>query len=260
MKVLLVEDDLTQVDEVKDKIMQVLGPKTHICGPYDDFQQVLPHIEKKDVDLALIDIQLRDDRYAGIHIAEMVQRFLSIPVIFISGITDKVIVQKADNVKSSDFLQKPFDLESLERALGRAQDKTVTPFSGDFKVTFRPRGKDKYWIKTDRSTHVAANPGDIICVEAMDQYCRFYILNEKPLTAKVNLKAEVLDNGLSSYGHFFSLNRSLVVNKNYVDRVLGNQLKLKGLQPVDLKRLEQKLLTIPKDKRREIFAQLGIDI
>ncbi|MEM9298011.1 MAG: LytTR family DNA-binding domain-containing protein [Bacteroidota bacterium] len=254
MNVLLVEDNLEQVSSLVRHIQECLGEKTVILGPYDQFSDVLPYVSRRDIKLALVDIQLHNDRYAGIHIAEMLQQLSAIPILFISGITDREIVEKAEKVRCSDFLQKPYDKSGFERALRRVIGNQEDQRSGAVKVAFYPRSRDKYWIKTDRSEYQAVFMNDILCVEALDHYCRIYVSDlEAPLVTKASLKRDILEGGLMQHPHFFQLSRSVVINVNQVERVIGNFLFIKGL-----KLIGNRKLTIPKEKRKEVFQTLGI--
>ncbi|MEL7003858.1 MAG: LytTR family DNA-binding domain-containing protein, partial [Bacteroidota bacterium] len=110
------------------------------------------------------------------------------------------------------------------------------------------------WIKTDRSEYHVVAIKDILCVEALDHYCRIYINNKKaPLITKASLKRDILEGGLMQHLHFFQLSRSLVININQVERVQGHSLIISGLQLMGNRRL-----IIPREKRKEVFQILGI--
>ena len=255
MNVLLVEDDEEQAVKVAERVQQHLGDDVNILGPYVDFGEVLSVMKTNEFQLALIDIQLHDDHYAGVHIAEAIQEFYPVPILFISGVTEKEIVKKADRVRSSDFLQKPYDDESFARSLDYAIQRSKTDRSGGFKRVFRPRNKDRYWIKSDRSVYEKVDPKHIVCVEALDHHCRFYVRNQSPIITSAKLRGEVFENGLAAYGSFYMLNRSTIINLNEVDRIEGNQVIMKELKP-----LNNKSLIVPKERRKDLFGSLGIPI
>ncbi len=253
MNVLLVEDDPDQAAKVVDRVQKHMGEETNVLGPYSEFASVVSIVKERKFQLALIDIQLKNDLYAGINIAETIQQFHPVPILFISGVTEKEVVERADLVQSSDFLQKPYDDESFFRALEYVLQKVELNPSGDLRRVFRPRNKDRYWIKSDRSVYEKVDPRHIICVEALDHHCRFYIRNEKPIVTSAKLKQEVFENGLGPLGTFYLLNRSTIINLNYVERIEGNQVIMK-----EFKTMNNKSLLVPKDRRRELFNYLGI--
>lgn len=255
MNVLLVEDDLDQATKVANRVHRHMGKETNVLGPYSEFSSVLSIVKEQKFQLALIDIQLKNDLYAGINIAETIQQFHPVPILFISGVTEKEVVERADQVHSSDFLQKPYDEQSFLRALDFTLQRVNSSSSGHFKQVFRPRNKDRYWIKSDRSVYVKVDPKHIVCVEALDHHCRFYIRNEKPIITSAKLKQEVFENGLGPLGSFYLLNRSTIINLDEVDRIEGNQVIMKELKP-----LNKKSLLVPKERRKELFDQLGIPI
>ena len=254
MNILLVEDEKEQVDILLRHIHTRLGRDVRIMGPYDEFSSVLPHVERKDISLAIIDINLHGDPYAGIHIGEMIQRLLQVAILFVSGITDEQTVERAKEVSNSNFLQKPYDEASVNRAIERVT-KPSNGLSDEVKVTFRPRGRDRYWVKTDRSTYHGVDQHDILCVEAYDHYCKIHINGfSSPLITKASLKRDIWEGGLRTYQHFFLLNRSIIINLGHVKRVEGNVLHIEGV------RLEKNAkLTVPKEKRDALYFALGLD-
>lgn len=256
MNVLLVEDDQEQAAQVAQRVRKFMGADTVIVGPYSDFSEVLSSVREQQFQLALIDIQLNNDLYAGVHIAEAIQEFHPVPILFISGVTEKEIIEKADLIKSSDFLQKPYDDDSFLRALQFTLQKVSVSGTGTFKRVFRPRNKDRYWIKSNRAVYEKVDPGNIVCVEALDHHCRFYIRNQNPIVTSAKLRQEVFENGLAAYGCFYLLNRSTIINLNMVDRIEGNQVIMKNLKPLSNK----KSLLVPKDRRKDLFESLGIMI
>ncbi len=255
MNVLLVEDDLDQATKVVSRVQRHMGKDTKILGPFSEFSSVLSIVKEQKFHLALIDIQLKNDLYAGINIAETIQQFHPVPILFISGVTEKEIVERADQVHSSDFLQKPYDDKSFFRALEYTIQRIDSGRGGGFKRVIRPRNKDRYWIKSDRSVYEKVDPKHIVCVEALDHHCRFYIRNEKPIITSAKLKQDVYENGLEPLGTFYLLNRSTIINLDEVDRIEGNQVIMRELKP-----LNNKSLLVPKERRKELFDYLGIPV
>lgn len=255
MNVLLVEDDPEQATQVARRVERHIGGEAQVLGPYAEFSTVLAAVKEQQFQLALIDIQLKDDLFAGINIAETIQQFHPVPILFISGVTEKDVVARADQVQSSDFLQKPYDDDSFFRALEYALQKVNIQRSGELKRVFRPRNKDRFWIKSDRSVYEKVDPRHIVCVEALDHHCRFYIRNQNPIVTSAKLKQEVFENGLAPLGSFYLLNRSTIINLDEVDRIEGNQVVMR-----ELKSLNNKSLLVPKDRRKDLFDHLGIPI
>jgi len=254
MKVLLIEDNPEQVARLVKHIRECLGQDTEILGPYDQFADVIPLLAEKQIELAFVDIQLHSDLFAGIHIAEMLQQLEEIPILFVSGITDHEVVQKAEKVRHSDFLQKPYDRPGFERAISRVLRNQQNGRNGTIRIAFNARARDKYWIKTDRSEYRAVSPNQILCVEAWDHYCKIHVSGfEAPLLPLARLKEDIFEGGLNQHHQFLQLRRNVVVNMDHVEKVSGNVLSIQGLKGV-----ESRNLTIPKDKRKEVFNLLGI--
>jgi len=114
--------------------------------------------------------------------------------------------------------------------------------------------KRRYWIKSNRSVYKSVDPKQIVCVEALDHYCRFYVRNQSPIIASAKLKSEVYERDLSKLGTFFLLNRSTIINLDAVDQVDGNRVMIHNFKP-----LNKRELVVSKGRRKELFDALGID-
>lgn len=253
MNVLVVEDDRKQSDKLIRDLRKVLGDSISIFGPYDRFEDVLPYAKQGGISLALVDIQLHDDLYAGINIARMLQTFLSVPILFVSGITDKSLINEAESIANSDFIAKPYDLESLERAIGHVL-ALFEKRSNHLKIAFQPRGKDKYWIKVDKSKFYLVKKQDILFVRSSDHYCKIYVAGLKsPLTIKAKIQEEIMDYGLANDKTFYKLRREVIVNLDKVEKVEGLTIHIKGL---DLSGSDR--IIIPKEKKKIVYEALDI--
>jgi DNA-binding LytR/AlgR family response regulator len=119
-KIMIVEDDPLFSDAL-DKLLS--GNGYHILPPvnnYDDAKKQLLHLEP---DLALIDIGLPGEK-DGIQLASYIYEFTQIPVVFITGHTDAVTLQRAKKshphsivVKIKPILDEGSVLKKIEQQL-----------------------------------------------------------------------------------------------------------------------------------------------
>jgi len=113
LKLLVVEDDaLVGVDLVKTLTSfgyEVLGP---ICSG----EEVVERFENLEPDLILMDIKL-NGKLDGIQTAEIIQKKVALPIVFLTGLTDDENFQRAKLLNPYGYLIKPFDALELRSTI-----------------------------------------------------------------------------------------------------------------------------------------------
>ena len=109
LKALIVEDDFLIAEDIHD-CLEELGYKV-VDIAYTK-EQAIRFLEKYDVDIALLDINLgnKDD---GIHIGAHIQERYGIPFVFLTSYSDKTTLEHAKVTQPSGYLLKPFDKKDL---------------------------------------------------------------------------------------------------------------------------------------------------
>ncbi len=74
--------------------------------------EALDFVSKYSVDLILMDIVL-DGSLTGIEVAEKIRRTISVPIIYITGYSDKRTLDRAKITIPNGFLIKPYDEKEL---------------------------------------------------------------------------------------------------------------------------------------------------
>lgn len=107
MKVLLIEDDPSIFDLIKERFsqwsLQIVGPQ--------NFQKVMDDFIKEKPQLVLIDIQL--PAYDGFHWCREIRRISKVPILFLSSRDHPMDMVMAMQMGADDFVQKPFHMEVL---------------------------------------------------------------------------------------------------------------------------------------------------
>ena len=107
MKVLLIEDDSSIFELIKEKFSQW---GIDIIGP-DNFQQIMPMFHVQHPQLVIIDIQL--PAYDGFHWCREIRAQSKVPIIFLSSRDHPMDMVMAIQMGGDDFIQKPFHMEVL---------------------------------------------------------------------------------------------------------------------------------------------------
>ncbi|HVO73524.1 MAG TPA: response regulator, partial [Ignavibacteriaceae bacterium] len=83
------------------------------------FNDITAKIKETKPNLVLLDINL-DEKYEGLRVAAYLNK-LDIPLIFISGSSDLKAIRQAKEIRSCDYISKPFDearlLSAVEKCL-----------------------------------------------------------------------------------------------------------------------------------------------
>lgn len=106
-KILIVEDDMIIAESMKNSLCQWNYETEFIT----DFKDVTAQFVKFDPHLVLLDISL--PFFNGYHWCSEIRKISSVPIIFISSMSDNMNVIMAVNMGGDDFIAKPFDLNIL---------------------------------------------------------------------------------------------------------------------------------------------------
>ena len=112
-RVLIVEDDML-LSLVEEKLLKKLGYS--IVDKAVSGEEAIRKVEKFNPDIVMMDISLKgtDD---GIDTMKKIRWFSSVPVIYLSGSTDKHSIERAKKTNFVDFLIKPVSENELKGPL-----------------------------------------------------------------------------------------------------------------------------------------------
>lgn len=106
-KIMLIEDDTTLYQEVKERLTQW---SYEVYG-IQDFNQVMQEFTDVGPDLVIIDIQL--PKFDGFHWCRMIRAHSNVPIIFLSSRDHPSDMVMSMQLGADDFIQKPFHFEVL---------------------------------------------------------------------------------------------------------------------------------------------------
>lgn len=106
-KLLLIEDDTTLFNEIKDRLAQW---SYDIYG-IGDFSKVVQEFTDIKPDLVIIDIQL--PKFDGFHWCRMIRAHSNVPIIFLSSRDHPTDMVMSMQLGADDFIQKPFHFDVL---------------------------------------------------------------------------------------------------------------------------------------------------
>lgn len=112
-KVLVVDDD----PDLLESLLDHLGQRGYAAEGAASVRGARFHLDRNDFDAAIFDINLRGE--SGLDLLENVQADKELSVIIMTGMPSTDTAIRALRNRAEDYLQKPFELESLDESLER---------------------------------------------------------------------------------------------------------------------------------------------
>jgi DNA-binding LytR/AlgR family response regulator len=168
------------------------------------------YLDKYPVDLLFLDINMPAvsgiDFYKSIHQDTM--------VIFTTAYSEYAV--EGFNLKAVDYLLKPFKYDRFLQAVDKARDY--------YELT-KGKTEQKYlFIRADYSL-IKVDFDDILYVEAMDDYLRIRLKAQKPVVARMTMKA--MEEKLPK-GEFVRVHRSYIVSIGKIENVRARTVFVEG--------------------------------
>ncbi|WGG45636.1 response regulator transcription factor [Rossellomorea sp. DA94] len=107
LKLLLIEDDTTLFNEIKERLSQW---SYEVYG-INDFNHVMQEFTEVKPDLVIIDIQL--PKFDGFHWCRMIRTHSNVPILFLSSRDHPMDMVMSMQLGADDFIQKPFHFDVL---------------------------------------------------------------------------------------------------------------------------------------------------
>jgi len=194
MKVFVVDDSRLARQELKQQLAK--HQDIEIVGEAENVEQAAELVNKADVDLLLLDIDLPDG--TGF---DLLEKLSTVPqVIFVTAFNDFAI--KSFEYNALDYLLKPVRQERLDTALAKvtiAFEQSVLDI--DQRIFIKDRD-DCYFVPLS----------DVYAFEAMGNYTRLYLKDGSPSIYKpISAVAERLDDKV-----FFRASRSWIINVKFI--------------------------------------------
>lgn len=112
-KVMIVEDNLI-LSILYENYLKEMVFKT--VGEIKDGETAIKLVRKYSPDAIIMDIKLEGEM-DGIEAAHQIREFSSVPILFITGNSEREYVKRAERVTNSRFLVKPISEEKMAKAV-----------------------------------------------------------------------------------------------------------------------------------------------
>jgi len=238
ISILIVEDEVIIAQDLKE-ILEETG-YTEVFKARS-FIQAMDILNSKNIDIALLDINLNDSK-SGIDLGAHIHQNINIPFIYITSYSDSGTITNVKQTHPSAFLLKPYSKElllaSIEIALFNyasnhnaahksIQDKVDESNNNDLIINNQLLVKDNH-------RYIKISLDDILWFESDKNYVEVKTLHKKHLL-RSSLKK--LQETLPA-NKFVKCNKQYIVNIQQVAVFSTTTLEIKG-NPITISRNEQ---------------------
>jgi len=239
LRTIIVDDEEKAIHNLETLLKNF--PQVQIIDKSTDPEKALGKILFHKPDLLFMDIQMPGKTGFEI-VTEVYRSGLKPDVIFVTAFDDYAIT--AIRHAAFDYLLKPPNPEELKNTLDRLLEKT-SDSEKEEKLKLLLEKTNNHKIKfSNCGGFILIKPEDIVYIHADWNYSDIYYDTDKTETVTMNLGT--LDDLLPKT-QFFRLNRSIIINTTYLERV--NRKKSEAVLIKDRKEYKFK---IPVLKIREL--------
>lgn len=264
-KLLLVEDDPFLADLIMSDL-RILFPNNEllVIDPADNYQDAVNKLNSECPDIVLLDIELGEDKQAGIRLAQYINQTRSIPIIFLSGLDRNLGFDIAKFTAPFGYLHKPYKRQELGDLLELllvqlAQKKKTIEGMGMNTNSQNSSQSSSIFVATSYGELTAISLKNLVLLEADGKVIRAYLSDqEKPIIfTSPGLKNFYLDNRDKFGIDFFHLSRKHVIRLSMIQRIKDNHVMLPRCSSNPDNSSFFLPIPINGDKKKELIALLG---
>ena len=221
LRVLIIEDDLLMATDMEESLIR---SGYVICGKAADYEGAIKLMRQHLPDIVLVDITLGGPA-DGVTTVKELMRIKWVPVIYITGSSEKETFNRAKSTFPAAFLHKPFRIRELSMQIDLAMHNF---YAGN--ISGAPELPDHTFLPTS-SGYIRVIKSEIQFVRADRANAELFLTTAGfyriyPAKAYQGITISLNLGKLLPYlsGGFYQLSRSLVINLSYLDRIESNRL------------------------------------
>jgi len=211
MRAIIVEDELN-VREGFVKLINAFCPEVTVIDVAGSVESGIELIEKSDIDLLFLDINLPDG--SGFDLIHRLEN-RNFHIIFVTAYDQYAI--DAFKISAVDYLLKPVSPDLLKKAINKLngtpvdlEDHRLVALNDRVEGSYN--ANEKIILKDGESMQLVVID-DIIYCNAEGSYTTFYLKKDKQIITSLNLKE--YERMLSPYG-FIRSHHSYLINLNHI--------------------------------------------
>lgn len=217
--ILIIEDDKILAENMKQSLQK---DGFHIVGIANTLKTAVAIMEKHEVNLALIDIQLKGNDN-GVFVASKIRETKRIPIIYITGNTPYKLHEEMEKTCPVAFLQKPLRMRELSMQI----DLALKNFNNGIFSEVEVKQEDSIYIKeVNKSFYVKIQTKEILYVEADKMKSKIFLTESEYARIYPNLPNQYITVSVPMIrltdklpSNFISFHKSYLVNPDFIDKI-----------------------------------------
>lgn len=215
-KILIVEDEFIIAEKLSADLSDI-GYK--ITAIVSSGEEALRSVAANPPDLIIMDIHIEGE-LDGIETTKRIHDEMVIPVMYLTGLTDQEVFQKARKTHPVGYLSKPYNRQDIYHAIELA---LYSAGGGLYSATDEKQRdsayvlKDRIFLKDNKKCFNKISIDDIFWIKADGSYSLIETKHGKYLTSN-NIK--IIEKKISN-PRFVRIHRSYLVNINWVKQIVG---------------------------------------
>lgn len=203
LKVLIVEDEVLIAEHIKDLLFSFGMEQIHFADTKSSAIQMIKDVKP---DLAILDLHL-EAAMDGLSVAKYIDETISIPYIFVTANSDKLVMQKAIDTKASAYITKPlkksdfFATVQIALKSNKSEEIKCLQVKTGGSVVRIPYHEIKYIESNGNYIHIHTNKGKTLLRQSLEW-------------AEEHLPKHL----------FLRVQRSFLINVNYVTKLNAKSL------------------------------------
>jgi len=175
----------------------------------------LHYLENNKIDILFLDIEM--PKINGLELAKKIKENATC-VVFITSHPEFAL--EGYNLDAFDFITKPLSKERFDLCMYRIKEYLALKFKADlFEHCFK---NDTILVKSGHD-YISIQPYQIVCLEALKDYTKIVLLNNKSTTIHGNLGSVLKED---NFKHFIRIHKSYAIQKSYINIIKTNEIIL----------------------------------
>lgn len=224
IRIVVVEDMADYIDVI-EMLLKEVAPWVKVAGKASTLTEAERLISEIRPDALLLDIQFESEGKTGFDLLDVLhsRNNFNFQIIVITAHTEQQYYAKAFEYNALHFLEKPISKSKLADAMKRVRDSVlvskIDALASMVESNIARYNSDpapfKITVNGLRFNEII-DVNNIIWIQADGRRSVIYLNNEKTILSTDSIG--FFENQLSCCPNFIRLNRSEVINKNYIER------------------------------------------
>lgn len=234
MNVLIVDDEPIAQDIMEHYISRV--PGLVLVGKCRNAIEAFQQVSTRQVDLLLLDINMPE--ITGI---DLIKTLKHPPMVIFTTAYSEYAIESYE-LNAIDYLLKPVSFERFLKAVNKATDMQGKVSEAPKTVAATASPDTVIFIKADCKL-VRIDLKHLCFAEGLKDYVQLWMEDGKKV---IHSTMKHLEESLAPYSHFIRVQKSYIVNIEYISEIDGNTIRIKGQD-----------ITIGSTYREQVFAVLN---